>query len=328
MNKRKNTFKLSQVAALFVSISFFSAPTFGADSADIKTLSAPAVSSSVDIHDKKSVVVQGEHDEHDEHDENHEHDESCGHEKLSEEDKAYFERSKVKNRNFNFGTSIDIKTPKHLMLENSPDDSNKIVVESPPCELPAASESAAGIFQRTASCLEDKKMDKAVLLYFIGQIRLRTLAVIDKNPEGANSLLSSVTYAFGPPVNGWAGGDIPSWIETLSDSLDWDKRNPFLELDYVARKNFRPLTEAYAVREEVRRGISMLINNLTQDISSIYLKRDKSGFTVRDPWWTEDVRGRASLSDSNILIPVKRKAQELKDLTRENFENGNLIYMK
>lgn len=206
-----------------------------------------------------------------------------------------------------------------------------VIVESPPCAFPSKETSAVDMMQRAATCLDEKKMAEAVPLYFAGQIRLRTLAVVDKNASGALAMLSSFTHAFGPAVNGWAGGDIPGWMISLGDAIAWDQRTPFKELDDIALKNFRNVAEAHDIHARVRASIHTLIGKIRDDRSKIYARRDEQQFLVRDAWWTDQQRDLAGQAMSKRptaesateptqgkLAKEKREAEDANPIKKQN----------
>lgn len=169
-------------------------------------------------------------------------------------------------------------------------DNQLITQDSPPCLFPSIETTVADLMQRAATCLEQGKKSQAVPIYFAGQIRLRTLAIVDKDPQGAQALLSSMTYTLGPSINGWSGGDIPQWMISLKEAIDWDEKQSFVELDKTALKNFRNLSEAHEIHKKVRSGIYILIGKIRDDRAKIYARRDEQKFPVRDPWWLEEKR--------------------------------------
>lgn len=199
-----------------------------------------------------------------------------------------------------------------------------VIIESPPCAFPDAETTAVDLMQRAATCLDEKKMAEAIPIYFAGQIRLRTLAILDKNPDGSPAMLSSFTYAFGPAVNGWAGGDIPAWMIALNDAIDWDKKTAFKELDEVALKNFRNVAEARDIHGRVNASIYTLIGKIRDDKVKIYVRRDEQQFLVRDPWWTDEERKLAKQA-----LPMRPTAEGLVEnlkqkSIKERFESGNM----
>lgn len=199
-----------------------------------------------------------------------------------------------------------------------------IIVEPPPCEMPKVETTAIDLMQRSATCLDEKKTKEAVPIYFAGQIRLRTLAILDKNPSGAQAMLSSFTYMFGPAINGWAGGDIPEWMIALGQAIEWDKKTPFKELDEVALRNFRNVSEAKTIHERVNASMYVLIGKIRDDREKIYLRRDEQNFIVRDPWWTNEQKKSSKKESSHDLTYEQVQESLMKKEIKKQFESGNM----
>lgn len=222
------------------------------------------------------------------------------------------------------GLLICIVAVKSFATEPVPQKIETVVIESPPCAFPDVETTAVDLMQRAATCLDEGRMAEAVPIYFAGQIRLRTLAIVDKNPGGASSLLSSFTYTFGPAVNGWAGGDIPAWMIALNNAIDWDKKTPFKELDDIALKNFKNVAEAREIHARVSASIYTLIGKIRDDRVKIYTRRDEQKFLVRDPWWSDEGRQL-----SKQTLPMRATAADLVEnlqqkLIKERFESGKM----
>lgn len=229
----------------------------------------------------------------------------------------------MKNLTFTLALSFGILAPlSTFAAEALP--TQTIIVESPPCALPTKETTSIDLMQRAASCLEAKQMHEAVVVYFAGQIRLRTLAIVEKDANGAPAMLSSVTYALGPAVNGWAGGDITGWMVALADAIDWDKKTPFSELNAIALKNFRNVVEAQAIHEKVRASIYTLIGRLRDDRAKIYLRRNEQNHVVRDPWWTTEQKSIAK--KAAMSPPTNEEVREIQaqKKLKESFEAGGL----
>lgn len=218
-----------------------------------------------------------------------------------------------------------------LPATSQPNAPVSIKLEAPPCAFPSKETTASDLIQRAATCLDEGKTAQAVPIYFAGQARMRTLAIVDMDPDGTSKLLSSLTLTFGPAINGWSGGDIPQWMVSITDGLDWDKKTPFLELDVMARKNLRGVSEAHAVHGKVRESMYALIGKIRDDRAKIYSRRDELRFPVRDSWWNAEQRRLIPVSPPPTralptLAQLREGATEI--VAKERLQSGDLLLLR
>lgn len=67
--------------------------------------------------------------------------------------------------------------------------------------------------------------DEAVRWFYLGQLRGRTVAALDRN--GATPMaIDALQYLVGQPLNEHAGGDLANWVAAMDWALEFDERNP------------------------------------------------------------------------------------------------------
>lgn len=67
--------------------------------------------------------------------------------------------------------------------------------------------------------------DEAVRWFYVGQLRGRTVASLDR--DGATAMaVDALQHAVGQPLNEYAGGDLQNWIAAVDWALAWDAQHP------------------------------------------------------------------------------------------------------
>lgn len=73
---------------------------------------------------------------------------------------------------------------------------------------------------------KDQK-DKAVVFYYVGQIRFRALLAVNPDIDGSEkNLYISLKEAFGKPINEYAGENLDEWLTLIDQALEWHEANP------------------------------------------------------------------------------------------------------
>lgn len=111
---------------------------------------------------------------------------------------------------------------------------------------------------RAAPLMQAGRRDEATFWFYAGQLRWRSRLNASPTPDltGEPALFSSLFETLGPPVNGWAFGDIPKLQRTIDNVLLWDVRYPDPSLDPAVHKRMRAgLT---ALRSQIGREADMI----------------------------------------------------------------------
>ena len=118
--------------------------------------------------------------------------------------------------------------------------------------------------------LQAGKGDEATFWFYAGQLRYRSYLAghPDIDPTGDPAVFSSLFEIVGPPVNGYAFGDIPKLAKTIDAVLEWDRRYP----DVSLRSDTHQAT---------RRGLEGLRDSIIANAGSIRDERATHGLPNR-----------------------------------------------
>ncbi|NHT77707.1 hypothetical protein G8E10_18545 [Rhizobiaceae bacterium CRRU44] len=141
--------------------------------------------------------------------------------------------------------------------------------------LPPGAETAghalpSDIMLRAAPLMQAGRRDEATFWFYAGQLRWRSRlnASPAQDQTGEPALFSSLFETLGPPVNGWAFGDIPKLQRTIDAVLLWDVRYPDPSLDP-------------AVHERMRAGLTALRDQIGREAGMIRAERASQGLENR-----------------------------------------------
>ncbi|TCL90788.1 hypothetical protein C8J38_107148 [Rhizobium sp. PP-WC-2G-219] len=123
---------------------------------------------------------------------------------------------------------------------------------------------------RAAPLMQAGRRDEATFCFYAGQLRWRSRLNASPTPDltGEPALFSSVFETLGPPVNGWAFGDIPKLQRTIDNVLLWDVRYPDPSLDP-------------AVHKRMRAGLTALCSQIGREADMIRVERASQGLENR-----------------------------------------------
>ena len=98
---------------------------------------------------------------------------------------------------------------------------------------PAAVQALAGqhpaeYYKRAGELFQEGKKDDAVFLFYLGQLRYRTLLLAkpSTDPTADPAIFASLSEVTGKPINQYAFGDIPALARTIDAVLAYDTANP------------------------------------------------------------------------------------------------------
>ena len=122
--------------------------------------------------------------------------------------------------------------------------------------------------------LFETQKDKAILWFYIGQIRYRYYLAANPqlDPSGDPALFASFSSTIGKPLNEYAFGDIPKLSETLLQALAWDKSHA---------NGFTPKNKNEGKYNKIRAGLEQMRLQILDQQESIKKQRKANGLKNR-----------------------------------------------
>jgi hypothetical protein len=114
------------------------------------------------------------------------------------------------------------------------------------------------------------KGDAAIFWFYAGQLRYRFHLQVNpkQEPGGEFALAGALQATLGEPINLYAGGDIPNWIEQIDRVLAWDA---------ATENGFTSKTDHPREWETTRAGLLKLRDKLRDDRPSLEAQRAEAG---------------------------------------------------
>ncbi|MCB2055022.1 MAG: hypothetical protein KDE35_12380 [Geminicoccaceae bacterium] len=129
-------------------------------------------------------------------------------------------------------------------------------------------------YRQAIALFEQGERRQATCLLYRGQYRARVhlRAHPDLEPSADPALYASLNETVGRPINEWAAGDVPEWVQSMRCALDW------------AREHDDPYTPKAAYGDahaEVQAGFARFIDSTAARAEEIRRIRAQNGLENR-----------------------------------------------
>lgn len=146
-------------------------------------------------------------------------------------------------------------------------------IATPAAVAALAGQHPAEYYKRAGELFKEGKKDDAVFVFYLGQLRYRTLLLAKPgDPTGDPAIFASLSQVTGKPINQYAFGDIPGLARTIDAVLAYDTADP---------DTFVPAAQFAQVHDNVRNGLTAMKTKMLSEADRIRADRLKNGLENR-----------------------------------------------